>query len=71
MLAHLRQGISLAPGMEIGYVVRDAGKWEADPERTARRFDAGYYRKLLEKAWGEAAFVFREGASWQGRGWTP
>ena len=38
--AHLRQGISLAPGMEMGYVVRDAKKWEADPERTARGFDA-------------------------------
>lgn len=34
--AHLRQGISLAPGMEIGYVVMDARKWEADQERTAR-----------------------------------
>jgi len=60
--AHLRQGIPLAPGMEIGYVVRDARKWEADPERTARGFDAGYYRKLLEKAWYEAAFVFTDGA---------
>jgi DNA polymerase, archaea type len=59
--AHLRHGIPLAPGMEIGYVVRDAKKWEADPERTARGFDAGYYGKLLEKAWGEAAFVFWEG----------
>jgi DNA polymerase elongation subunit (family B) len=59
--AHLRQGIPLAPGMEIGYVVRDAKKWEADPQRTAKGFDAGYYGKLLEKAWGEAAYVFREG----------
>ena len=64
--AHLRQGIPLAPGMEIGYVVRDAKKWEADPERTARGFDAGYYRKLLEKAWEEAAFVFGEGSFCQG-----
>ena len=60
--AHLRQGIPLAPGMEIGYVVRDARKWEADPERMARGFDAGYYRKLLEKAWEEAAFVLGGGA---------
>jgi hypothetical protein len=65
--AHLRQGISLAPGMEIGYVVRDTRKWEADPERTASGFDAGYYGKLLGKAWVEAAFVFREGASRQER----
>lgn len=32
--------------------MRDAKKWEADPERTARKFDAGYYRKLPEKALG-------------------
>ena len=57
--AHVRQGIPLAPGMEIGYVVRDAKKWEVDPERTASKFDAVYYRGLLEKTWTEAAFVFR------------
>jgi len=51
------QGIPLAPGMEIGYVIRDARKWEVDPERTASEFDAAYYRGLLEKAWGEAAYV--------------
>ena len=56
--AHMKQGIPLAPGMEIGYVIRDARKWEVDPERTASKFDAAYYRELLEKAWGEAAFVF-------------
>jgi DNA polymerase I len=56
--AHMEQGIPLAPGMEIGYVIRDARKWVVDPERTASKFDAGYYRGLLEKAWREAAFVF-------------
>jgi len=56
--AHVKQGISLAPGMEIGYVVKDAKRWEVEPEKTASRFDAGYYRKLLQKAWEEAAFVF-------------
>jgi DNA polymerase, archaea type len=56
--AHMKQGIPLAPGMEIGYVIRDARKWEVDPERTASKFDAGDYRGLLEKAWGEVAFVF-------------
>jgi DNA polymerase elongation subunit (family B) len=55
----VKQGISLSPGMEIGYVVKDAKKWEVEPERTASEFDAGYYGKLLEKAWEEAAFVFR------------
>jgi len=56
--AYQKRGISLAPGMEIGYVVRDAAKWEVDAERDASEFDAGYYRKLLEKAWEEAAFAF-------------
>jgi hypothetical protein len=36
----------------------DAAKWDVDPARTASEIDAGYYRKLLEKAWAEAAFVF-------------
>lgn len=56
--AHLKQGIPLAPGMEIGYMVKYAKKWEVEPERTASEFDAGYYGKLLEKAWGEVAYVF-------------
>ncbi len=56
--AHLEHGISLAPGMEIGYVVRDAGRWVVDIERDASGFDEEYYGKLLEKAWSEVAFVF-------------
>ena len=55
---HMKQGIPLAPGMEIGYVIRDARKWAVDPERTASKFDAMYYRGLLQKAWEEVAFVF-------------
>ena len=62
--AHVKQGLSLAPGMEISYVVKDAKKWEVDPARTASEFDAGYskwlHKWLLEKAWGEAAFVFTQ-----------
>jgi hypothetical protein len=42
----------------IGYVVKDAKKWEVDPKRIASEFDANYYRGLLEKAWSEAAFLF-------------
>lgn len=56
--SHLERGISLAPGMEIGYVVRDAGRWVVDIERDASRFDEEYYVKLLEKAWQEMAYVF-------------
>jgi len=58
--AHQKLGISLAPGMEIGYVVKDAKKWEVETERTATEFDAVYYRKLLEKAWEEVGFVFTQ-----------
>ena len=60
MQAHIKRGLPLAPGMEITCVVRDAKKWEVDPARTASEFDAGYYRGLIEKAWGEAAFVFAQ-----------
>jgi len=31
----MKQGLPLAPGMEIGYVVRDASKWEVDSARSA------------------------------------
>ena len=52
-------GLNLSPGMEMGYVVTDAGAWEVQAEENASSFDAGYYAGLLEKAWQEVAFVFR------------
>jgi DNA polymerase I len=55
--AYQKSGLPLATGMEIGYVVTDAAKWEVDTERDASEFDVGYYGKLLEKAWEEVAFV--------------
>jgi len=42
----MKQGLPLTPGMEIGYVIRDAKKWMVDPEGTASEFDA-YYQWLL------------------------
>jgi len=57
--AYQKRGFTLAPGMEIGYVVKDAAKWFVDTERDASEFDAGYYGKLLGKAWDEVAFVFK------------
>ncbi len=56
--AHLKRGISLASGMEISYVIKDAARWDVEPERWASEFDAGYYAKLLKKAWEEVGFVF-------------
>jgi DNA polymerase I len=51
------RGVSLAPGMEIGYVVRDGDRWLVDVEGEAEEFDTGYYAHLLEKAWDEVAFT--------------
>ena len=59
--AYQKRGFSLVPGMEIGYVVTDAAKWQVDTERDASEFDAGYYEKLLDKAWEEVEFVFKNG----------
>jgi DNA polymerase I len=50
-------GAPLAPGMEIGYVVRDASRWLVEVEGEAAEFDCGYYGNLLEKAWDEVAFT--------------
>jgi DNA polymerase I len=47
-------------GIEIAYIVRDARRWEVDPERDASEFDVGYYGNLLEKAWTEIAFLFKQ-----------
>jgi hypothetical protein len=37
--AYMRHGFTLAPGMDIGYVVKDAKKREVDPERNASEFE--------------------------------
>jgi len=57
--AYEKLGLYLSPGMEMGYVVADAGDWEVQAEENASSFDLGYYAGLLEKAWQEVAFVFR------------
>ncbi|MDD1654616.1 MAG: hypothetical protein LUO91_02775, partial [Methanomicrobiales archaeon] len=57
--AYLRQGIAIAPGMEIGYVVRDARHWAVDVAGGASTVDLAFYRLLLEKAWEEVAFALR------------
>jgi DNA polymerase elongation subunit (family B) len=57
--AYRRKGIAIAPGMEIGYVVRDARRWAVDVADSASTADLDHYRLLLGKAWEEIAFVFR------------
>jgi len=56
--AHERLGLHLEPGMEMGYVVADAGSWEVEAEERAKNFDVQHYAGLLEKAWREVAYVF-------------
>jgi DNA polymerase I len=50
-------GIDLSPGMEVSYVVTDARSWAVELDWNATRFDQGYYRKLLGKAWEEVLFA--------------
>jgi DNA polymerase elongation subunit (family B) len=57
--AYRDRGIEIAPGMKIGYVVRDARRYSVDTEWDAVGFDYHYYHNLLEKAWEEIAFAFR------------
>jgi DNA polymerase, archaea type len=47
--AYQRRGFSLAPGMQICYVVRNAAKWEVDTEIDVSGFDAGYYGNCLTR----------------------
>jgi DNA polymerase I len=55
-------GIQVSPGMEIGYVVRDAGTWAVDLSWEAEGFDLTYYEALLDRAWREIEFVLGEAA---------
>jgi DNA polymerase I len=58
--AHMKQGHS--SGSRNADRLRDqkCPQVGVDPERTASKFDAMYYRGLLQKAWEEEAFVFSE-----------
>jgi len=58
VLAYRKQGIGIAPGMKIRYVVTDARRYEVETEWNAANFDLPYYRNMLEKAWDEIAFAF-------------
>lgn len=57
--AYKNRGIEIAPGMKIGYVVKDARRFVVDTEWDATTFDVPYYHTLLEKAWEEIAFAFK------------
>ena len=44
----------------VPYFFSPAPLWEVDQERPASKFDAVYYRRLMEKAWAEIAFAFKQ-----------
>ncbi len=56
--AYRNAGISLSPGMEVEYVVRDAARHAVDPAWKAGPPDYAYYEQLLRKAWTEIDFAF-------------
>lgn len=58
--AYRQAGISVSPGMKIGYVVRDARAYLVDTEWNATDIDRAYYRKLLDNAWEDCAFAVRQ-----------
>jgi len=58
--AYQQAGLTIAPGMKIRYVVRDARHYCVDTEWDAGAIDRSYYRNLLDKAADEIAFVFRK-----------
>ena len=62
------RGIAIEPGMKIGYIVRDAKRYAVDTAWDAAGFDVSYYRALLEKAWEEIAFAFRQSPLEQNNG---
>jgi DNA polymerase elongation subunit (family B) len=59
--AYREEGVPVAAGMKIRYVVRDARMYRVDPAWNADRFDILYYRELLERAWTEIRYAFRMG----------
>ena len=48
----MNRAFPLAPGMEIGYVIRDARKWEVDPRRQGRSFNVSVLSRAAGKGLG-------------------
>lgn len=51
-------GAAIEPGMKIGYVVADAGRYCVEPAWSARTSDLVFYRTLLERARDEILAAF-------------
>ena len=61
------QGITISPGEEISYVVRDANAWTVDTADKASDFDARYYSRLLDKGGMRSPLPWRPNKIGQGR----
>ncbi|HVP96033.1 type B DNA-directed DNA polymerase [Methanoregula sp.] len=72
--AYREQGIALAPGIKIRYVVEDARRYRAVPVRSATTFDLPFYRTLLCRARDEIVAAYPSAAqekrvpAWSGGG---
>jgi hypothetical protein len=47
--------------MKIQYVVTDAKRYQVKPAWCADSFDLVFYRNLVDKAWAEISFAFKQG----------
>ncbi|WP_292347013.1 MULTISPECIES: hypothetical protein [unclassified Methanoregula] len=59
--AYKQQGVEIAPGMKIQYVVKDARRYQVEPSWCESTIDVSFYRGLVDKAWAEIAFAFGHG----------
>ncbi len=53
-------GVDLVPGMDASYLVRDEKSLQVDPAFDPKWVDVKYYQRLIDKAWEEVFFVFKQ-----------
>lgn len=53
-------GIELVPGMDASYLVRDEKSLLVDPAFDPKEIDVRYYQRMIDRAWEEIAYVFRQ-----------
>lgn len=58
--AYRSSGVELVPGMDASYLVRDEKRLLVDPAFDPKGVDIKYYQRLLDRAWEEVEFVFRQ-----------
>jgi DNA polymerase I len=53
-------GVELVPGMDASYLVRDEKGLQVDPSFDPKGADILYYQRLIDRAWREVEYVFRQ-----------